>query len=176
LAHLLEDWNRAMPMTLQVDADLQNLVTQTYRVGTKQKGATVAAEKEPTSMFFNCWMYTITVKLMLHYLELGFELELYHPREYLSVFWYLESLYGCLTRSMPYAFNQHTRMRTQSRNSSELPLPMDFLVETQRADVMLSVSRATYLVGLFFFGSKIVPLTFDRFFFVIIAVHFVVSS
>jgi predicted house-cleaning noncanonical NTP pyrophosphatase (MazG superfamily) len=40
------------------------------------------------------WMTDRLLRIMVKYLQLGFELQLYEPYEYLMIFWYLDNLYS----------------------------------------------------------------------------------
>jgi len=46
--------------------------------------------------YFSCWVLDQVAHLMVHYLRLGFELDLYHPEEFPAIYWYLDYLFGIL--------------------------------------------------------------------------------
>ena len=43
---------------------------------------------------FGCWVLNFLVQVMMEYLQIGFELNLYSPFEYHYIFWYIEYLLG----------------------------------------------------------------------------------
>eukprot|EP01117_Protostelium_nocturnum_P018649 TRINITY_DN7837_c0_g1_i2.p1 TRINITY_DN7837_c0_g1~~TRINITY_DN7837_c0_g1_i2.p1 ORF type:complete len:281 (-),score=69.14 TRINITY_DN7837_c0_g1_i2:6-848(-) len=83
----------------------------------------------------DCWVTDLVIFFMIHFLKLGFELDLYHPTEYASLFWYLDYLHGVQkqTKTNVYKrFQEYTEeeFRLTGKKISP-PFPMDILyIET----------------------------------------------
>ncbi|XP_014674442.1 PREDICTED: N-alpha-acetyltransferase 35, NatC auxiliary subunit-like [Priapulus caudatus] len=84
LAHVLDELSNLQDEADKVDAFLHNLLIKS----------------EPQRQHLACfgsWVLCHVIQVMIQYLLLGFELELYSPHEYHYIYWYLyEILYGWL--------------------------------------------------------------------------------
>uniref|UniRef100_K3WHD6 N-alpha-acetyltransferase 35, NatC auxiliary subunit n=1 Tax=Globisporangium ultimum (strain ATCC 200006 / CBS 805.95 / DAOM BR144) TaxID=431595 RepID=K3WHD6_GLOUD len=79
IEYLLEEWS-----VLQLEA-----------AGIDDKFTTeMAIPKTAYPRYFTAWTLEQAVLLMIHYILLGFELDLYAPSEYGTVYWYLDYLHG----------------------------------------------------------------------------------
>ncbi|KAF1333595.1 Casein kinase ii, beta subunit, partial [Globisporangium splendens] len=79
IEYLLEEWS-----VLQLEA-----------AGIDDKFTTeMAIPKTAYPRYFTAWTLEQAVLLMIHYILLGFELDLYAPSEYGTIYWYLDYLHG----------------------------------------------------------------------------------
>lgn len=93
LAHLLEELAALQDEADKVDAFLHSLSSKSEGPCTYQP-------------CFGTWVLYHTLKVMIQYVLLGFELELYSSHEYTYIFWYLyEFLYGWMVSALSRADN-----------------------------------------------------------------------
>ncbi|PRP76015.1 n-alpha-acetyltransferase 35, NatC auxiliary subunit-like [Planoprotostelium fungivorum] len=59
-------------------------------------------QEDPGARHLESWVLDLAVPFMVQFVELGFELELYHPTEYASIYWYLDYLQGFRLRNSQY--------------------------------------------------------------------------
>ena len=79
-----------------------------------------AAAARPHMLFFSTWLLYHVLRLMVRYLQSGFELELYSVHEYPYVYWYLyELLYPwvttCLHRADTYLVESEQTLEAQKQ-------------------------------------------------------------
>ncbi|TMW55837.1 hypothetical protein Poli38472_008485 [Pythium oligandrum] len=88
--------------------------------GVLQLEASVIDERFTTEMsipkatyprYFTAWTLEQVVVLMLQYVSLGFELELYAPSEYSMVYWYLDYLYGSRLQNLNFTWGFIDKMK-----------------------------------------------------------------
>ena len=82
--------------------------------------AAAAAAARPHMLFFSTWLLYHVLRLMVRYLQSGFELELYSVHEYPYVYWYLyELLYPwlttCLHRADTYLVESEQTLEAQKQ-------------------------------------------------------------
>ncbi|TYZ64310.1 hypothetical protein PybrP1_002275 [[Pythium] brassicae (nom. inval.)] len=59
-----------------------------------QEGVVFSSRKVSYPRYFTAWTLEETALLMIHYVLLGIELDLYAPSEYGTIYWYLDYLHG----------------------------------------------------------------------------------
>uniref|UniRef100_UPI00358DE771 N-alpha-acetyltransferase 35, NatC auxiliary subunit isoform X2 n=1 Tax=Myxine glutinosa TaxID=7769 RepID=UPI00358DE771 len=88
LAHILEDFSALQDEAEKMDASLHAMLSK----------------QEPQRQHLACvstWVLYHNLRIMIHYILSGFELELYNVHEYHYIFWYLsELLYGWLISTL----------------------------------------------------------------------------
>ena len=85
-------------MVLQADKLDTMLNAVSSNSAPSDSSAAAAAAARPHMLFFSTWLLYHVLRLMVRYLQSGFELELYSLHEYPYVYWYLyELLYPWLT-------------------------------------------------------------------------------
>ncbi|GLD93413.1 hypothetical protein PINS_up002005 [Pythium insidiosum] len=138
---LLEDWS-----TLQIEAAAvdDHFTTE------------MAIPKAAYPRYFTAWTLEQVVTLMIHYVMLGFELELYAPSEYSTVYWYLDYLCGSRLQNLQVTWGfldkmkeimkEHGRGRGPPSNNSKDSLPQRFERETHYMEMLRSMMRAYFQV------------------------------
>ncbi|EFA80700.1 hypothetical protein PPL_06284 [Heterostelium album PN500] len=81
----------------------------------------IAKDKTNISILFGSFIFNIKLKLMIHYLYLGFELEIYEHHEYQQIYWYLDCLAALQIQVHHYIYkeNQKTPQRTKKEEKKE---------------------------------------------------------
>jgi hypothetical protein len=76
--------------------------------------------KEPKRIWFTNYIVEQTISMMVYYIKLGFELELYSVNEYQVVFWYLDYLYtrwsAVKTANMRFVYSQKLKQAQQAKS------------------------------------------------------------
>uniref|UniRef100_T1JNY4 Protein MAK10 homolog n=1 Tax=Strigamia maritima TaxID=126957 RepID=T1JNY4_STRMM len=111
LSHILEDLANLQDEADKVDAFLHNLSLK-------------CEYPRQHLACFGTWILYHTLRVMIHYVLTGFELELYSTHEYHYVFWYLfEFLYGwmvsALSRADSFLLEQETYIEQQKGRSAK---------------------------------------------------------
>ncbi|KAF0682415.1 Aste57867_25461 [Aphanomyces stellatus] len=76
--------------------------------------------------YFTSWALEQTSALMIQYLTLGFELDLYTPTEYTTIYWYLDFLLGSRIHNLTNAWSFVEKLKTlttSERSSAAAPPP-----------------------------------------------------
>jgi len=88
ISKLLPDWSILQQDAMLLDRRAVNSMT---KIGIPMQQGGAVPSRHPCF----CWVFDITVRLLAHHVTLGFELELFQPREFATAFWYLEYLLTC---------------------------------------------------------------------------------
>ncbi|ETV90589.1 hypothetical protein, variant [Aphanomyces invadans] len=75
--------------------------------------------------YFTSWALEQTSALMIHYLTLGFELDIYALSEYSTIYWYLDYLLGSRIQNLTnaWSFVEKLKSFTTSERAKTTPLP-----------------------------------------------------
>ncbi|KAJ0405267.1 hypothetical protein ATCC90586_009774 [Pythium insidiosum] len=137
---LLEDWSALQIEAAAVD---DHFTTE------------MAIPKGAYPRYFTAWTLEQVVTLMIHYVLLGLELELYAPSEYSTVYWYLDYLCGSRLQNLQVTWGfldkmkeimkEHGRGRAGQSDSKD-SLPQRFEREIQYMEMLRSMMRALFQV------------------------------
>jgi len=81
----------------------------------QQAGVDFSAPGSPYRNSFFSWVFDQTLQLLIHYLMLGFELELFNPKELPVSYWYLEYLLDIRMR------NKEIAWRAKPKKKGKVP-------------------------------------------------------
>ncbi|CAI5474107.1 unnamed protein product [Closterium sp. Yama58-4] len=90
LAKLLPDWNHLLSLAGDVDAceTVERYTTANFAQGWWRESVATS------------WVVEYTCRIVIRYLQLGFSTRLYAPSEFLSAFWYLDSVLATLIHNV----------------------------------------------------------------------------
>ncbi|TPX38053.1 hypothetical protein SmJEL517_g00062 [Synchytrium microbalum] len=94
LAHLIPEWERTQAESELLDVELHKL----RGVAVDDEGGTGISPSEPYHL--SSWVFERKLDVMIMYLSLGFQLELYRHRELIYIFWHLYYFYDTLTHHL----------------------------------------------------------------------------
>ncbi|KAL6075628.1 N-alpha-acetyltransferase 35 NatC auxiliary subunit [Balamuthia mandrillaris] len=126
----LDDW----AVLLHEAESLDQLIAQRKQ---EKKKAPTPLQPDTFIYWFFSWTMDQTILVMIHYLLLGFELEIYNPLEYCMLFWYLDYLFSVQLKNQ-------LDMRERTRQVTGAPLPCTRL----SFSVSLSLSLFLFLSSL----------------------------
>ncbi|KAL6075629.1 N-alpha-acetyltransferase 35 NatC auxiliary subunit, variant 2 [Balamuthia mandrillaris] len=106
----LDDW----AVLLHEAESLDQLIAQRKQ---EKKKAPTPLQPDTFIYWFFSWTMDQTILVMIHYLLLGFELEIYNPLEYCMLFWYLDYLFSVQLKNQ-------LDMRERTRQVTGAPLPL----------------------------------------------------
>eukprot|EP01121_Diplochlamys_sp_Union-15-3_P012470 TRINITY_DN3737_c0_g1_i2.p1 TRINITY_DN3737_c0_g1~~TRINITY_DN3737_c0_g1_i2.p1 ORF type:complete len:737 (-),score=145.60 TRINITY_DN3737_c0_g1_i2:74-2245(-) len=116
---LLEEWSIiTSEVADNIDAQIAAGENPKSKVDTQQ----------PLPHYFGIWVLDSTLGIMIRYLQLGFDLELYNPHEYFMIFWYIDNLYSQRTQSHYYILEYNEKSvkrgkKKQANNAKKLKKP-----------------------------------------------------